>query len=564
MKRNLMFKVLLMLMVGCFLSIDAFAQQMTVKGLVKDTTGEPIIGANVVVKGTTNGTITDFDGNFQLNANKGDIIVISFIGYQSQEVPAAPSLNILLKDDSQMLQDVVVIGYGTVKKNDATGSVTAIKAEEKNKGLTVSPQDMIAGKVAGVNVATSTGQPGGGSAIRIRGGSSLTASNDPLIVIDGVVMSSGSVEGLSNPLSSVNPTDIESFTVLKDASATAIYGSRASNGVIIITTKKGKTGSVKINYSGNVSVSTRKNKIDVMTGDEYRDFIINNPNATEAMITAVNLYPGVNTDWQDEVMRTAVSTEHNISAYGSVKDYLPYRVSFGYTNQNGILKTSNFERYTGSVSLTPKFFDDHLNMNLNAKGIYIKNQFADTGAVVGAVSFDPTKPVKNDNNKFGGYFTWTTDNDPNGTKASSAGVNPVSLLEMTDDQSKVKSFIGNAQFDYKIHFLPDLRLNLNVGMDYTKSDGDKYVDPTAPGSYGEDPLKSGSNYLYFYERRNTLLDFYAQYSKDFAKQHFDVMAGYSYQKYHYESNKETWYLSRNEENFGERTSMNGDQQPAES
>lgn len=534
MKRNLMFKVLLMLMVGCFLSIDAFAQQMTVKGLVKDTTGEPIIGANVVVKGTTNGTITDFDGNFQLNANKGDIIVISFIGYQSQEVPAAPSLNILLKDDSQMLQDVVVIGYGTVKKNDATGSVTAIKAEEKNKGLTVSPQDMIAGKVAGVNVATSTGQPGGGSAIRIRGGSSLTASNDPLIVIDGVVMSSGSVEGLSNPLSSVNPTDIESFTVLKDASATAIYGSRASNGVIIITTKKGKTGSVKINYSGNVSVSTRKNKIDVMTGDEYRDFIINNPNATEAMITAVNLYPGVNTDWQDEVMRTAVSTEHNISAYGSVKDYLPYRVSFGYTNQNGILKTSNFERYTGSVSLTPKFFDDHLNMNLNAKGIYIKNQFADTGAVVGAVSFDPTKPVKNDNNKFGGYFTWTTDNDPNGTKASSAGVNPVSLLEMTDDQSKVKSFIGNAQFDYKIHFLPDLRLNLNVGMDYTKSDGDKYVDPTAPGSYGEDPLKSGSNYLYFYERRNTLLDFYAQYSKDFAKQHFDVMAGYSYQKYHYE------------------------------
>lgn len=552
MKRNLMFKVLLMLMVGCFLSIDAFAQQMTVKGLVKDTTGEPIIGANVVVKGTTNGTITDFDGNFQLNANKGDIIVISFIGYQSQEVPAAPSLNILLKDDSQMLQDVVVIGYGTVKKNDATGSVTAIKAEEKNKGLTVSPQDMIAGKVAGVNVATSTGQPGGGSAIRIRGGSSLTASNDPLIVIDEVVMSSGSVEGLSNPLSSVNPTDIESFTVLKDASATAIYGSRASNGVIIITTKKGKTGSVKINYSGNVSVSTRKNKIDVMTGDEYRDFIINNPNATEAMITAVNLYPGVNTDWQDEVMRTAVSTEHNISAYGSVKDYLPYRVSFGYTNQNGILKTSNFERYTGSVSLTPKFFDDHLNMNLNAKGIYIKNQFADTGAVVGAVSFDPTKPVKNDNNKFGGYFTWTTDNDPNGTKASSAGVNPVSLLEMTDDQSKVKSFIGNAQFDYKVHFLPDLRLNLNVGMDYTKSDGDKYVDPSAPGSYGEDPLKSGSNYLYFYERRNTLLDFYAQYSKDFAKQHFDVMAGYSYQKYHYESNKETWYLSRNEENFGEK------------
>ena len=414
------FFVSLILMCGY---LGAMAQNIQISGVVKDVVGDPLIGVSVLVKGGTKGTSTDYNGFYTISAPADGTLVFSYVGMDTQEVKIGGSkkLDVTMTENGNYIDEVVVIGYGTVKKNDATGSVTAIKAEEKNKGLTVSPQDMIAGKVAGVNVATSTGQPGGGSAIRIRGGSSLTASNDPLIVIDGVVMSSGSVEGLSNPLSSVNPTDIESFTVLKDASATAIYGSRASNGVIIITTKKGKTGSVKINYSGNVSVSTRKNKIDVMTGDEYRDFIINNPNATEAMITAVNLYPGVNTDWQDEVMRTAVSTEHNISAYGSVKDYLPYRVSFGYTNQNGILKTSNFERYTGSVSLTPKFFDDHLNMNLNAKGIYIKNQFADTGAVVGAVSFDPTKPVKNDNNKFGGYFTWTTDNDPNGTKASSAG-----------------------------------------------------------------------------------------------------------------------------------------------
>jgi TonB-linked SusC/RagA family outer membrane protein len=563
MKRFLMLKALLFV-VGLLLSIGAFAQQMTVKGHVKDATGEPVIGANVLIKGTTSGVITDFDGNFVLQAKQGDVVVISFVGYQAQELPVQPVLNVVLKDDSQLLQDVVVIGYGTVKKNDATGSVTAIKVEDKNKGLTVSPQDMIAGKVAGVNVATPTGQPGGSASIRIRGGSSLTASNDPLIVIDGVIMGSGKIDGFSNPLSSVNPNDIESFTVLKDASATAIYGSRASNGVIIITTKKGKSGSVKLSYSGNVSLSTPKKKIEVMNAGEFRDFVKNMPDATEAMKKAVDSYPDVDTNWQDEVLRTAVSTEHNISAYGSMKDFLPYRVSLGYTNQNGILKTSNFERYSGSLSLTPKLFDDHLNMNLNAKGIYIKNRFADVGAMVGAVSFDPTKPVRNNNTKFGGYYTWTNDGTPNGTKASSAGINPVSLLEMTNDRSKVKSFIGNAQFDYKLHFFPELRLNLNLGMDYTKSDGNKIVNPIAPSGYGEDPQKSGSHYIYSDERKNTLFDFYAQYSKDFANQHFDVMGGYSYQKYHKKVDKETWYLSREEATFGQHTTLNGDRQPSES
>ena len=298
--KHLRFKALLMLITGLCMSLSVFAQQITVKGVVKDPTGEPVIGANVIIKGTTNGTVTDIDGQFILAASKGDILSVSFIGYKAMELPAAANMNILLEEDSQMLEDVVVIGYGTVKKNDATGSVTAIKPDEKNRGLQVSPQDMLMGKVAGVSVASSTGQPGSSSTIRIRGGSSLSAKNDPLVVIDGVIMSNSAPDGLSNPLSTINPADIESFTVLKDASATAIYGSRASNGVIIITTKKGKSGSVKINYSGNVSISTKRNTIDVMSGDEFRDYITNSPNTTEGMLTALNLHPGVSTDWQDE------------------------------------------------------------------------------------------------------------------------------------------------------------------------------------------------------------------------------------------------------------------------
>ena len=557
--KRVRFKALLMLIAGLCMSVSVFAQQMTVTGVVKDPTGEPVIGANVIIKGTTNGTVTDIDGKFLLSASKGDIISVSFIGYKMQELPATSDMNIILVEDSQMLENVVVIGYGTVKKNDATGSVIAIKPDEKNRGLQVSPQDMLMGKVAGVSVASSTGQPGSSSSIRIRGGSSLSAKNDPLVVIDGVIMGNSAPDGLSNPLSTINPSDIESFTVLKDASATAIYGSRASNGVIIITTKKGKSGSVKINYSGNVSVSTKRNKVDVMSGDEYRDYITNAPNTTEGMLNALNLFPNVSTDWQDEVLRTAISTDHNISAYGSVKEFMPYRVSFGYTDQNGILKTSNFQRYTGSVSLTPSFFQDHLNVNLNGKGVYIKNRFADTGALGSAVSFDPTKPVTN-GSKYGGYFTWTGDYTPDGTRATSAGVNPVSMLEMVDDRSTAKSFIGNAQFDYKLHFLPDLRFNMNMGIDYTSVEGKKYVDPNAPGSYQPDDDATGSNRIYNSTHKNKLFDFYAQYSKELPSvaSRFDVMAGYSYQSYQTQTDNVTYYLSRKPETFGQNTTVSNE------
>lgn len=560
------YRMILPLLLGMFLSIGAYAQQISVKGHVKDVTGEPVIGANILVKGTTNGTITDLDGNFVLNAPQNSILVISFVGYKPAEVQASKSMVVTLQDDAVMLSEAVVIGYGTVKKSDATGSVTAIKADEKNKGVVINPQDMLAGKVAGVSVASSGGQPGASATIRVRGGSSLSAKNDPLIVIDGVVMGNDAVSGLSNPLSTINPADIETFTVLKDASATAIYGSRASNGVIIITTKKGQIGKVKFNYSGNVSVSTKRNVIDVMNAFEYRNFITNSPTTTEAMLSTLNLYPDASTDWQDEVLRTAVSTEHNLSAYGSLKDFLPYRLSFGYTNQNGILKTSNFERYTGSVSLTPSFFDHYLNFNLNGKGVYIKNRFADTGAIGGAVSFDPTKPVMNDNTKFGGYYTWTTDNTPNGTKAGSTGINPVALLEMRNDRSTVKSFIGNAQIDYKLHFFPDLKLNLNLAMDYSTSDGRNIVDPISPANYSEDSQKSGVDRAYSSTHDNKLLDFYMQYAKEldpiFSK--IDVMAGYSYQNYHSKGEEGSWYLSREGENYGQRTSVSADLRNTES
>lgn len=388
-KRNVVSRFLLLWVVGMLLSVQVFAQGLTVKGVVKDNTGMGVIGANILVKGTTNGTITDFDGNFTLEAKKGDVIVISFIGYKTQEVPAAATMNVTLQDDAEVLDDVVVIGYGSVKKNDATGSVTAIKPDELSKGITTNAQDMLTGKVAGVSVISNDGTPGGGAQIRIRGGSSLNASNDPLIVIDGLAIDNSGIKGMSNGLSMVNPEDIETFTVLKDASATAIYGSRASNGVIIITTKKGKSGQApRVSYNGSVSVSTIQKRYDVLDGDEYRAYAqqVFGDNLPASLGTA-------NTDWQDEIFRPAISTDHHVSINGGLKN-LPYRISLGYNYNNGIVKTSNFQRFTASVNLAPSFFDDHLKVNVTAKYMNGKNRYADTGAAIGgALSMDPTRPV---------------------------------------------------------------------------------------------------------------------------------------------------------------------------
>ena len=545
MKKSLRLKALLTLLVGLFLSIGAFAQQIAVKGHVKDTTGEPVIGANVLVKGTTNGTITDFDGNFMLNVPKDAILSVSFVGYKSAEVKAASTVMVTLEDDSQVLDAVVVIGYGSVKKNDMTGSVTAIKPDKLNKGLITNAQDMMTGKIAGVSVISKGGAPGEGATIRIRGGSSLTAENDPLIVIDGLAMDNKGVKGLANPLSMVNPNDIESFTVLKDASATAIYGSRASNGVIIITTKKGQAGArPTISYDGNVSVSTVKSTVDVMDGDQFRSFI---KDIWGEDSEAYSKLGNANTDWQKEIFRPAVSTDHNLTISGGLKN-MPYRVSFGYTNQNGIVKTSKFERYTASVSLAPSFFEDHLKVNANLKGMIAKNRYADGSAVGSAVSFDPTQSVRSDDPYhqyyFDGYFQWNTDasslNDDTWKRTfnSNAPGNPVALLEEKDDRAISKSLIGNLELDYKFHFLPDLHAHVNGGMDL--STGKQYTDVS--------PYSSTNNYYGSYgweqkDKYNLSLNTYLQYSKDFTDKHrFDVMAGYEWQHFHDTSDQEYWGL----------------------
>lgn len=540
---------------GLFLSASAFAQQVVVKGNVVDETGEPVIGASVKVVGGTLGTVTDIDGNFTLNADKKSTIEVTYIGYEPVKMQAGQNLTIHLKNTSSTLNEVVVIGYGAVKKSDLTGSVTALKPDSKNKGLVVNAQDMLSGKVAGVNVTSNSGEPGVGTQIRIRGGSSLNASNDPLIVIDGVPMDNNKVGNTgSNLLSTINPQDIESFNVLKDASATAIYGSRGSNGVIIITTKKGHKGQKpEVSYSGSVSVSQKKKTYEMMNGDQYRAYVKSlfneNDDAVKALGTA-------NTDWQDLIYRTAVSHDHNVTVAGSAGKFLPYRVSVGYTSQQGILKNSDYNRYTASVNLNPSLLNDHLNLNLNAKGMYSKAKKANTGAIGNAVSFDPTQSpynftsqrdialleanggVQQTLNNFGGYFNWLTSasayNNPQWpfTRFNDAPANPLAQLELGGNVEKVRSFIGSADIDYKVHGFEDLRLHMTLGAEIAKGT----VDETQPTSYPTTLYYGGitdnENF-----KRNLLLSAYAQYYKDFSKNHhFDIMGGYEYQHFYFDYN----------------------------
>ena len=540
---------LLVLLCGLFLSMGAFAQ-INVKGHVKDSSGEPIIGATVRVVGTQAATVSDFDGNFTINAAQGASLSVSYVGYQTATVKVAANVVITLQDDAAVLENVVVIGYGRAKKSDLTGSVTAIKPDDKNHGLNVNAQDMISGKIAGVNVTSGDGTPGGGAQIRIRGGSSLNASNDPLIVIDGLAMDNYGVQGLANPLSMVNPNDIESFTVLKDASATAIYGSRASNGVIIITTKKGRSGQKPtFNYSGNVSVSTKKKTIDVMDGPAYTDFIRNLYGEESTAFKALGYLDAdgnkqyANTDWQEEIFRTALSHDHNLTMSGGLKN-MPYRVSVGYTNNQGILKTSSFERFTGSFSVSPSLLEDHLKFNINGKGMVAKNHYADGGAVGGAVWMDPTKPVTANNaiynDYFGGYSQWYSKAKYEGasnweyTKNSNATSNPIALLDQKNDRATSKSLIGNIETDYTVHGFEDLHLHMNAAMDVSSGKQENDVS-----------RYSATNNYYGYTGWNTMdtynlqLSLYAQYMKEINKDnHFDIMGGYEWQHFH---KKTDWY-----------------------
>lgn len=535
---------------GLLLTVSSFAQTNAVKGHVKDASGEPIMGATITVNGKAVG-ITDMDGNFSVDAAPGAKITFTYLGMTPQTVKASSNMNITLEDDSKALNEVVVIGYGVAKKSDLTGSVTAIKPDSKNKGVVVNAQDMLTGKVAGVNITSNDGTPGGGAKIRVRGGSSLNASNDPLIVIDGLAMDNDGVKGLSNLLSVVNPQDIESFSVLKDASATAIYGSRGSNGVIIITTKKGRKGQKPtVSYSGSITISEKKNTIDVLNADEFRATVEKlygkDSEAYSALGTA-------NTNWQDLIYRTAISHDHNITVSGAAKS-LPYRVSVGYTDQQGIVKTSDFKRATASLNLNPSFFQDHLTLNLNAKGMYARTLYTDGSVVSAAVRMDPTQDPYNftseyhknqlrdkDGNSlldqtlknYGGYFQWSKkaeygDNTWPFTYDSTTQMpNPLSLLDQGSQIAHSRSFIGSADIDYKVHGFEDLRLHATLGADISKgrqsqSFATSCTNALYYGSYGGEEIL----------KRNLSLSTYAQYYKDFNKiHHFDIMAGYEWQHF---------------------------------
>jgi len=516
------------LMLGLFLSVGAFAQSITVKGHVKDASGEPIIGATIRVAGTQVATVSDFDGNFTLKANKGATINVTYIGYQNATVTASDNVVVTLQDDSNVLDNVVVIGYGVAKKSDLTGSVTAIKPDEKNHGMITNAQDMIQGKIAGVNVTSSGGAPGTGATIRIRGGSSLNASNDPLIVIDGLAMDAQGVKGLSNPLSMVNPNDIESFTVLKDASATAIYGSRGSNGVIIITTKKGRTSQApKVSYSGNVSYSVKRKTLDVLNATDYTNFIKSYYGEDS---DAAALLGSADTDWQDEIYRGAVSTDHNVTVQGGLKN-MPYRLSVGYTDQNGILKTSNFQRTTASVTLNPSLLNDHLKFNINGKFMYAHNRYANTDAISAATRMDPTQPITASGyDNYNGYFAWTSsgsallDSNYPTTIERNAVKNPVALLNEKNDRANSFDYMGNVEVDYQVHGFEDLRLHMNFSGDWANGKQNTTYANWGPSNfyYGNDGFTKENKY-------NLIYSAYAQYYKDFCKtQHFDIMAGYEW------------------------------------
>ena len=512
-KRSLLLVALFV--IGC---LQLMAQTRTIKGEVTDAqNGEALIGATVMVEGEKGGTVTDFDGNFSLQ--------VSYIGYIDKVLSISDNMKVKLESDSKALADVVVIGYGTARKSDLTGSVATVKSKDFNKGLVSSPEQLINGKVSGVQIMSNSGSASAGSTIRVRGGASLNASNDPLIVLDGVPLEQGGISGnSSNFLSMINPSDIESMTVLKDASSTAIYGSRASNGVIIITTKKGQQGAVKVNFNTTNSLQTRAQMVDMLSRDEFVNVINQFGDANQKSLLGT-----ANTDWNDEVYRTAFGTDNNLSVSGSIDKWLPFRVSVGYYNQSGLVRKDNVERWTGNVVLTPSFFQDHLKLTINAKGTLNNNSFNNGGAVWAAATFNPTIPVYSGNDKYGGYNEAL---DADGVPVNAGVRNPRGLVDLYDSKSKVSRFIGSMDVDYKVHFLPDLKLHATVGADYAKGDGTVYVPAYAAQSYNKDESLGGSDYKYGPQKNeNRLLTLYANYAKYFEdiKSNVDLTAGYDYQ-----------------------------------
>ena len=508
------------------------AQDRVVTGKVTAADdGQPVPGANILVKGTTSGTTSNTEGEFSISVGNNAVLVVSYIGYATQEITVGDQtvINISMQTDITSLAEIVVIGYGEVQKKDATGAVVAMANKDFNKGVLMSPQDLLVGKMAGVSIITNNGAPGSGSQIRIRGGASLSASNDPLIVIDGFPIDGTDPGGIANPLSALNPNDIETFTVLKDASATAIYGSRASNGVIIITTKKGRAGKVQLSYNGNVSAASPIKYVDVMNATEYKALV--NQLETEGTYgidaNAKALLGTADTDWQKEIFRTAISHDHNVSAAGTVKN-LPYRVSYGYTDQQGILKTTSMNRHSLNINLTPTLLNGDLKLSLSAKGSYAVSNFGDAGAVGNAVSFDPTQPVRDGNSTYGGYFSWLSKGTPQIVNGNS---NPVAMLEQTDNQGTNQRFIGNALIEYRLPFLKDLKAVLNLGLDASSTEGYNRA-PLNAGFVHSTGTLTGRDNTYTGNNQSELLDFYFNYVKELGDHKVDATLGYGWQHFY--------------------------------
>jgi TonB-dependent starch-binding outer membrane protein SusC len=506
--------------------------QRTITGTVTDkNTGEALIGATVVDKDNFSlGTITDFDGSFSLRiAETTTALRFSYTGYNTVDVPVSGVDNLRVElEAGKVLTEVVVIGYGTVRREDVTGSLQTVDSRDFNRGAITSPQELLAGKVPGVAITTGGG-PDDASQIRIRGESSLGASNDPLFVVDGIPLDAGGVSGNRNPLNVINPNDIETITVLKDASATAIYGSRAAGGVILITTKKGAAGAkLKVSYSGNVSLGTPFNTVDVLSADEFRSVM------AERFPDQVGLMGEASTDWQSEIYRTAFATDHSVSLTGSA-GIVPYRASLGYTTKEGLLKNDVFNRYTAGINLSPGFLNNTLQVNVGFKGMLTKNQFAERGAIGAALSFDPTQPIRDPDSKYSGYRVWTL---ANGNPNSLSPANPVSLLDpnLRDDQSTVKRYIINASADYRLPFLPALRANLNLGYDYSFGEGNVMIPGENTVAFSFDPVNGGGlDNEYSQKRTNEVLEFYLNYKTSVGSHDIDLMGGYSWQHFYNEN-----------------------------
>jgi len=522
----------------------ALAQGRLVTGTVTNSRdGSPVANATVIEKGTNRGTNTDGSGKFSITVSGADaVLVITSVGFASQEVPVGQytELKVTLAENQSNLNEVVVVGYGTARKRDLTGAVASISSKDFVKGALQTPEQLIAGKVAGVQISTNSGAPGAGSRIRIRGGASLNASNDPLIVIDGVPVDNAGIGGSVNPLNMINPNDIENFTILKDPSAAAIYGSRASNGVILITTKKGTRGAIKLNFGAQAFLQTPSGKVDVLSGDEIRSIL-----EARGSQTDIDKLGSVNTDWQDEIYRNAWGQDFNLGASGAaMQGKLPFRLSGGYLNQDGILKNGNFQRLTGALNLSPRLLKNNLKVDLNVKVAKTANKFAEEGAIGSAIAFDPTQPVRVSSPRFGGFFTYINNSAEGAPPADLSPTNPMSLLEMRDDRSDVFRSIGNLQLDYTIPFVKGLRANLNLGYDYQKGEGTTVITDSAPSAYRRWETKAnpfevvhygGVNNRYQSLRRNQLMDFYLNYVKEVKglNSRIDAMAGTGYQDFYF-------------------------------